>query len=418
VVIRLLTLILLLAACGTRVPASAPSNVAAANGEVTLYRDRALVLQRLELDIAPASYATVRVKVAAGIDADDIHVVERDRFTVRELREVDGDLEVALPGPAEAPPAAQHPTEIALVIGAPRAGRFVVHLAYITDRITWDAAYTMTATATHDRAVLRGALAIRNLTGVALRGVRVRLIDAALARSTMQAAELLASSYVGAAPVTTAGAVPRDLGVVDLAGSETRIELLAASAARPMHSVLVYDPFGTALDQPSADPVHDRNLGVVPAASSRVTESFELARDVAGSAGLPGGPVRLLERRADGSLGLLGEARIFDASARVAEVDTVAVGTAEGVTGKRERREYTLDLLAERLVEELVITIENTRPRPVEVVVREHLYRGTNWTLAYHSAPAAKEGPQQVSMRMTVPARGQAKLLYVVVYTW
>jgi len=66
-----------------------------------------------------------------------------------------------------------------------------------------------------------------------------------------------------------------------------------------------------------------------------------------------------------------------------------------------------------------VISIDNTRPRPIEVVVREHLYRGQNWALAYRSAPiAAKEGPQQISMRMIVPPKGQGKLLYVVVYTW
>jgi hypothetical protein len=51
-------------------------------------------------------------------------------------------------------------------------------------------------------------------------------------------------------------------------------------------------------------------------------------------------------------------------------------------------------------------------------VIREHLYRGQNWTLAYQSAPAAKEGPQQISLRTKVPANGQAKVLYVVVYTW
>jgi hypothetical protein len=31
---------------------------------------------------------------------------------------------------------------------------------------------------------------------------------------------------------------------------------------------------------------------------------------------------------------------------------------------------------------------------------------------------AAKEGPQQISLRTQVPANGRAKVLYVVVYTW
>jgi hypothetical protein len=131
--------------------------------------------------------------------------------------------------------------------------------------------------------------------------------------------------------------------------------------------------------------------------------------------------VRLLERRPDGTLALLGEARLFDAAARVAQRDTITIGAAAGVTGARERRELTVDEERKRVVEEFVLTIDNARPRPVEVVLREHLYRGTNWTLAYVSVPVgeeSKEGPQQVAPRITVPARGKGRLLYTVVYWW
>jgi hypothetical protein len=129
--------------------------------------------------------------------------------------------------------------------------------------------------------------------------------------------------------------------------------------------------------------------------------------------------VRLLEHRADGSLVVLGEARLFDAATRVASIDTIAVGTAEGVTAHRERREITVDEDGKRIVEEFAITIENTRPHPVEVVLHEHLYRSQNWSLAYHSArSAAKEGAQQIALRTTAPARGKTKVIYVAVYTW
>jgi hypothetical protein len=131
--------------------------------------------------------------------------------------------------------------------------------------------------------------------------------------------------------------------------------------------------------------------------------------------------VRLLERRAGGALAQLGEARLFDQAARVAVRATSAVGTAEGVTGARERRELTVDVQRRRVVEEIVITIDNARPRPVDVVVREHLYRGTNWALAYISVPVSeesKEGPQQVAPRITVPARSKGRIMYAVVYTW
>jgi hypothetical protein len=184
-----------------------------------------------------------------------------------------------------------------------------------------------------------------------------------------------------------------------------------------MRSVLVYDPVGSELDHPGSAPVADPALGAHTAAT-RVTESFEIDRDDPSSRGLPAGPVRLLEQRPDGSLAVLGEARLFDTATGVAEVDTIAIGTASAVTGHRERRDFTRDEDQKRFSEEFLLTIDNARPLPVDVVLREHLYRGQNWTLAYQSAPAAKEGPQQISLRTTVPANGQTKVLYVVVYTW
>jgi hypothetical protein len=186
-----------------------------------------------------------------------------------------------------------------------------------------------------------------------------------------------------------------------------------------MSSVLVFDPVGTKLDNPGAAPLRDARLGLDPPPSTRVTESFEVARDVAASVGLPAGPVRLLERRADGSLVVLGESRLFESTARAAILDTIAVGTADSVTGTRERRELTIDDENRRITEEFVITLDNKREAPASVLVREHLYRGQNWTLAYHSASSAsKEGAQQIALRAEVPAKSKLKILYVVVYTW
>src|SRR5204863_4859612 len=100
---------------------------------------------------------------------------------------------------------------------------------------------------------------------------------------------------------------------------------------------------GTRLDHAGWARVRDPSLGIAPAAGTRVTESFEVTRPEPTTGGLPGGPVRLLERRPDGALAVLGETRLFDAATRVAGVDTVAIGTADGVTGKRERRDFSID---------------------------------------------------------------------------
>ncbi|HEX3477008.1 MAG TPA: hypothetical protein VHT91_18420 [Kofleriaceae bacterium] len=377
-------------ACGAR-PPPAP---AAIGDEIALYRDRALIAQRVELVAPRAGPTAIALRLPAGVDPVAVQVLDGGGLADAALRATAGELAATAPHP----------------------GRFTVTLGYISDRLAWDTAYTVTTTAARDRATVRGVIAIRNTTGVELRA-RTWVVDSELGAWRDHTAEQLRVALHGA-PGAASGAVPHDLGTIALRDGETRIELIGAAAPHRLRSVLVYDPIGPGLDHAGAVPVADPSIGVASGPPGQVRESFELARAPGAARGLPAGPARLLERRPDGGLELLGQTRLFDAATRVAEVDTIAVGTARGVTGHRERRDWARDDELRRFTEEFLITIDNTLPHPVDVVLREHLYRGQNWTLAYQSAPAVKEGPQQIALRTTVPASSQAKVLYVVVYTW
>jgi hypothetical protein len=443
-------------ACGRKPAQQVPtsSGRGAPGLHVTLYRDHAVVAHRLEVVIPAASTTTVKLRLAAGVTPDDVYLVEKSDVVVREVRPVaapdprksttpdpEGCDETTCvmegyekpccakwerksdwsetPKPPVEKPAA--PIDVELVLGAAREGKFTMLVGYDTDKLAWDTAYTMTTTPGHDRVLLRGALAIRNSTGLSLRDAHVQVVDARHGTQAQRVTSQVGSDLSGvnrSDPNSTPIAAPREVGRFDVLEGDTRVELLPDAKSRPMRSVLVFDPVGTALDYPHSAPVQDRNLGVVPAPKSLVTESFEIDRSRE-TANLPGGPVRLFERRADGSMALLGESTLFGTATLAATVDTVAIGTATQVTGKRERRELTVDNDRKRVVEELAITIDNKRDRPVEVVLREHLYRGENWTIAYRSVfDIAKEGKQQIAMRIAVPAKQKQTVLYVVVYSW
>jgi hypothetical protein len=437
--------VLALAACHGHVRHASPP---LAGDDISLYRDLALVRQRVDFDL-PATPTTVTLKAAAGLTGEQVVVLDRGGTAVTGVhvqasaatpapkKPEDDELKIEAEcnspdgcaeesgqpdtsnddaEPAQGPAA---PTTIALDVTAPHAGHYAVTLAYVTDRLHWDAAYTMTTTPAREAAVLHGAIAVRNATGIAFPNATLHVIDAELGNWRARTAEHLATAFVGGTPSSTPAATPRDVGTATIGEGETRVELAGISAPRRMRAVLVYDPIGTKLDNTIPGPVRDATLGVTPAATSRITESFEVRRDERATTGLPAGPVRLLERRPDGTLHVLGESRLFDAATRVAAVDTIAVGTADGVTGKRERREITIDDDRRKLVEEFVITLDNTRDAKVDVLIREHLYRGQNWGIAWWSVKeAVKEGAQQFAMRTDVPAKGQAKIMYVVVYTW
>ena len=98
----------------------------------------------------------------------------------------------------------------------------------------------------------------------------------------------------------------------------------------------------------------------------------------------------------------------------------ISVGRVPEVRGRRRQSDFDYDPVAKRLVEEISVTLQNDGELPVRVTVREHLYRGQNWTLAYHSAlsAAVKEGAQQFRLPVVVPPGGTERVVYRVVYTW
>ncbi len=396
-----LSLLIALVACGGTGAGPAPIAPGVDRTDVsfvTLYRDAADVQQRVEVAVPASGSIVVPVAVPVGLDGTKLHVSDTGPFKSIDVRTL------AEPGKLE------------VIVTGSGAGAF--YLGYQTDRLMWKAEYTLFTTRARDRSVLRGALAVRNTTGVELKRARLRVVDGTLGASTTRRAELLRETYAGIKPGTAVVAEPREIGVADLAAGETRIELLGSGYSRPMVSTLVYDPIGDELNHPGDMPDDDPLMGVLDEPRPRVSESLELTRDPAVTAGLPGGVVRLLERRADGSLVVLGEARMFDASTRKGTSDTVAIGTAAGVTGHREQRDFDDDDDRHRLTEEIRVTLENERDYPVEVVVREHPYRMETWHIAYASHPTKWEGSQQIAMRVTVPAHGTARATYVVLYPW
>ena len=398
---------------------------------ITLYRDVALVRLRIDVDL-PATPTALSFPTPLGIDA--IAVLDRGGVAVGAIhshvpiaprpQDVVDDAASAAAAAAAGNIARLDPLEHAgdasIEVAAPRAGRYSIAIGYTTDRISWLAGYALETTPARATATLTGALAITNATGVRFERAHLAVIDAQLGNWRARAGEQIATAITGGAASTTPIARLRPLGDATLDAGETRIELAGISAPRELRSVLVYDPIGTALDNPGAWPERDPQLGVEPPAGTSVSESVEVVRDPDATAGLPAGTAELLERRTGGELALLGQARVFDDATRVAPVDTIPIGPADGVTATRRRLDLTVeDDVRHRLTEEFLITVDNRRPHPAEVLVREHLYRGQTWAIAYESTHRpAKEGAQQIALRADVPANAKAEITYVVVYSW
>lgn len=425
---RVRAVVVAMIAVGCGAGASRAPRTPSAAVEITLYRDHAAIARRLEVDLPPAGTAHVRLRVAAGVIPDDVYLAAPTPLELRAVR-VPG-APVARGGIGElgegvTPPPPSAPSELELELAGPRAGRFAVVVGYDTRRIAWDARYTVTTAPGRRRAEVRGTLAVRNTTGLALRDVALWVADFPHGTPVDRVVERDGDRVMSRQQPGEVAGRAHPLGVVSLAPGETRIALLAHAAPRPLREVVIYDPIGSKLDYPGATPVRDRDLGVKPPAGPALMRALELARDPA-AAGLPAGPVHVVERRPDGTRAPVADARLFEATTRRARVDRIVLGPARGLTGSRHRRELTVDDDRTRLAEEFLIAIESTRPAPTDVVVVEHLYRGRAWVLPYASLPLGRidhEGEQQVAMHVRVPARradrpGRLEVMYVVVYSW
>jgi hypothetical protein len=328
---------------------------------------------------------------------------------------------------------------------AEKAGKATVEIVYVTRSVRWVADYTLIMDPASQRAELHGALGIDNAGGITWEEAAITLVD------TDRPVKVTAFDHPKPEPVTEprVGGKPAPVAdptkpraeqpvklakpaeqprttlpfTVDVRPGAQSVSLLAGSHVLPAKQTLVFDPLGDDRDLTAREPNKDKNYGL-DKKSTAVSQSIDVDLDAAKiPAGLPAGTVRLVERSSRGELTPLGESRIFESKGsdpeKITPTTSVAVGRANHVEGKRTRREFTLDDEDKRLTEEFEVELTNDADHPVEVIVREHLYRGQNWTLAYFSEPKVeKEGSQKIALHAKVPAKGTARVVYRVVYWW
>jgi hypothetical protein len=387
-VVRLALAAALLAGCAARgAAARSPGGEAGGDAHITLYRDGAVVAETVAIAVA-AGTGYVAVPRPLGVELEEL------------------TIEAASPGVRVAAWGAASPGELAVEVAATRAGAARLTLRYLSDRLTWQASYTLIDD--RGRGRLHGALALRNDTGRRFQRARIAVLDRGLPVASPTAAAFAQRAVV----------VP---GLHPVRPGVQRVEL--GGGALALRPTLVYDPVGTRFDsatlRPQMDPAYavervDQALGAA------VDESvlIELSRVSAGP--LPAGPVRVFTVGDGGALAWRGEGRLLPPTDDAERYTTVSVGRSPDVTGARRRTDFAIDRDANRMVEEVTVTLRNDGDAAADVLVREHLYRGQCWTVAYHSTGhrVAKEGVQQIGLGVTVPAGGAATVMYRVVYEW
>ncbi len=197
--------------------------------------------------------------------------------------------------------------------------------------------------------------------------------------------------------------------------STKQIELFDAARRVPAKKRLVYD--GAGGYGFNGGLATDRGFG--PSGNSEVAVWLDFRNDKASSLGLPmpAGRVRVSQTDpADGSIEFIGE----DAIGHTPKDETVRVklGTAFDVVGERRQTDFTVDTRGRVMEEAFEIKLRNHKEQAVEVIVRENLYRWSQWRMLQQSANYEKRDAQTIEFPVQVPKDGEVVLTYRVRYSW
>jgi hypothetical protein len=346
--------------------------------------------------------------------------------------EVGGQLRFSLPGepvfPALADDAVLQPT-LTWRLATDTPAKFNAELSYITEGLSWQAAYNFVAPATGDTLDLTGWVTFENNSGKEFSNATVKLmagdVNKIQPNQPIFARGPMASDMAeaGPPPVTEKAFDEYHLYTlalpVTLHDRETKqVEFIRAANVQAA-TLYVYD--GAALDNFRGwDPVNIRTNPEYGTQSNKkvwVMREFKNSQENGLGLALPAGRVRFYRRDdADNSIQFVGENQLDHTPE--GELVRLYTGDAFDLVGERSRTDYQLDNRNSQAQEAFAITLRNHKKDPVEIRVVEHLYRWNNWQITDHSDDFTKTDSQTIEFRVTLKPEEEKTITYRVLYDW
>jgi hypothetical protein len=198
--------------------------------------------------------------------------------------------------------------------------------------------------------------------------------------------------------------------------STKQIELFDQARQIPAKKVMLY--YGSNMGPYTyPSPMTDRDLGVQSNKKVDVYLEFKNDKQFGLGVPLPAGRIRVSQLdAADTSLEFIGEDKIDHTPKD--ETVRVKLGSAFDVVGERRQTDFAVDTKARWLEEAFEIKLRNHKDQPVDVLVKENLYRWNNWKILSKTADFTKEDARTITFPVKVAKDGETILRYRVRYTW
>jgi hypothetical protein len=303
-----------------------------------------------------------------------------------------------------------------------KPGKQLIEVAYQTGGIGWQADYNAVLTANDTQLDLNGWVTVNNQSGATYEDAKLKLIAGDVRRVESPRP---ARMYMAAVAKEAAGFEEKaffeyhlyTLGrLTTVAQNQTKQVELLKTAGVPVTKVFLYD--GQPGYRFSGGLITDANYGSEES-NKKVNVILELknSKDNHMGMALPKGKVRLYKRdAADAALEFIGEDQIDHTPKD--ETIRLHVGDAFDIVGERKRTNFRVDTAAHVMTESFEIKIRNHKDEPVNVLVKEVLYRGSNWEITGANQKWVKYDANTIHFNVAVPKDGQQVIAYTVRYTW
>jgi hypothetical protein len=315
-------------------------------------------------------------------------------------------------------------------IDSNQAGPQMAQVTYQTGSLTWRADYNVTVNATDDAADIGAWVTIVNQSGAAYPDSKLKLVagDVQRVKPPQNIMNGFAMSRLAEQSEATAGFAEKSffeyhlytLGrTTSLANNSTKqIELFAPKLDVPIKKTYVYYGVPEQLRFLSSDsPNMDQNLGTD--SNKKVDVYLLLTNSENNGLGipLPAGRIRVYKRDPeDNANEFIGE-DVIQHTPKDEDV-MVKLGSAFDIVGERRQTDFNANYNGHVVTESFEIKLRNHKTEPVHVIVKENLYRWTNWEITASSDPWQKQDYRTIHIPVDVPANGEKTVTYSVKYTW
>jgi hypothetical protein len=357
--------------------------------------------------------------------SDNGLVLKRDDGSIQTLPYNSGVLLPELPGGLITRPT------LVWDVTANRAGPHNAQVSYQTTGITWWTDYNVTyqegANANSCKLDVAAWVSIINQSGASYPDAKLKLVAGDVQRAQPQGRVYAAPAprAAMAAEMSAKGFEEKEFFEYHLYtlgrpttlpdNSTKQIELFPAARAVPCEKNLVY--YGAAGIRPYGGPATDRNYGVQSNKKVDVYLAFKNAKEQNMGMPLPAGRIRVSKLdESDKTLEFIGE-DVIDHTPRNEQL-LIKLGSAFDVVGERRQVNFSVDTARKTMTEEIEVRLRNQKKESVNVMVKENLYRWTNWQITGKTHDYRKDDARTVTFPVKVAAGGEATVRYTVTYTW